>query len=72
MLEADILRNALIPAVPVPFDAQGEIDAPAQERYARWMAKQPVEGVAVWRIRAEVCVSMSPSEPWCWVAGGSV
>jgi 4-hydroxy-tetrahydrodipicolinate synthase len=39
---------SLIPAVPVPFTASGEIDAAAQQRYAAWMAKQPVAGVAVW------------------------
>jgi len=48
MLESASLHGALIPAVPVPFDAEGKIDAPAQERYARWMARQPVAGVAVW------------------------
>ena len=48
MLKSAYLHNVLIPAVPVPFDAQGKIDASAQERYARWMAQQPIEGVAVW------------------------
>ena len=48
MLESADLHDVLIPAVPVPFDAQGKIDAPAQERYARWMVQQPIEGVAVW------------------------
>ena len=48
MLKSAYLHNVLIPAVPAPFDAQGKIDAPAQERYARWMAQQPIEGVAVW------------------------
>jgi 4-hydroxy-tetrahydrodipicolinate synthase len=48
MLDSARLHNVLIPAVPVPLDAQGKIDSPAQERYARWMAQQPVEGVAVW------------------------
>src|SRR5271157_2627716 len=48
MLESAYLHNVLIPAVPVPFDAQGKSDASAQERYARWMAQQPIEGVAVW------------------------
>jgi 4-hydroxy-tetrahydrodipicolinate synthase len=48
VLESAYLHNVLIPAVPVPFDAQGKIDASAQERYARWMAQQPIEGVAVW------------------------
>jgi 4-hydroxy-tetrahydrodipicolinate synthase len=42
------IRHGLIPAVPVPFDALGRIDAAAQERYAADMAGQPVAGVAVW------------------------
>jgi 4-hydroxy-tetrahydrodipicolinate synthase len=37
----------LIPAVPVPFRG-AEIDRKAQSAYARWMATQPVAGVAVW------------------------
>ena len=37
----------LIPAVPVPFRG-GDLDAAAQRGYARWMAGQPVAGVAVW------------------------
>jgi 4-hydroxy-tetrahydrodipicolinate synthase len=41
------LHGGLIPAVPVPFRGQ-EIDAAAQRGYARWMADQPVPGVAVW------------------------
>jgi len=48
MHDSACLHNVLIPAVPVPFDAQGKIDAPAQERYAPWMAQQPIVGVAVW------------------------
>ena len=40
--------QGLIPAVPVPFKASGEIDGDAQERYVAWMSKQPVAGVAVW------------------------
>ena len=48
MLEPGGLHGALIPAVPVPFRADGEIDLAAQERYAEWMARQPVDGVAVW------------------------
>lgn len=43
----DRLRGGLIPAVPVPFRAD-TIDWTAQERYAEWMAAQPVAGVAVW------------------------
>ena len=37
----------LLPAVPVPFRGS-ELDAAAQRGYARWMASQPVAGVAVW------------------------
>jgi 4-hydroxy-tetrahydrodipicolinate synthase len=43
----DRLDGGLIPAVPVPFRGS-EIDAAAQHGYARWMAGQPVAGVAVW------------------------
>ncbi len=42
----DRLRG-LIPAVPVPFSGTS-LDAAAQAAYARWMATQPVAGVAVW------------------------
>jgi 4-hydroxy-tetrahydrodipicolinate synthase len=38
---------ALVPAVPVPFRGR-EVAADAQRSYARWMAAQPVAGVAVW------------------------
>jgi 4-hydroxy-tetrahydrodipicolinate synthase len=41
------LDGGLIPAVPVPFRGS-EMDAAAQRGYARWMAAQPVAGVAVW------------------------
>jgi 4-hydroxy-tetrahydrodipicolinate synthase len=41
------LENGLIPAVPVPFRGS-QLDAGAQHGYARWMATQPVAGVAVW------------------------
>jgi 4-hydroxy-tetrahydrodipicolinate synthase len=37
----------LIPAVPVPFRGD-RLDGEAQRGYARWMAAQPVAGVAVW------------------------
>jgi 4-hydroxy-tetrahydrodipicolinate synthase len=41
------LGAGLIPAVPVPF--RGEtIAVDAQRAYARWIADQPVAGVAVW------------------------
>ena len=36
-----------LPAVPVPFRG-ADLDAAAQRGYARWMADQPVAGVAVW------------------------
>ena len=41
------LEGGLVPAVPVPFHGS-ELDAAAQRDYARWMAAQPVAGVAVW------------------------
>ena len=40
------LEWGLIPAVPVPF-RHTELDVEAQSGYARWMAAQPVAGVAV-------------------------
>ncbi len=48
MLEPAVLSHALIPAVPVPFNSQREIDIPAQVQYAQWMVGQPIDGVAVW------------------------
>ncbi len=42
------LRRRVTPAVPVPFDAEGRLDEELQSAYVRWMAKQPVGGVAVW------------------------
>ena len=44
---ASRIEWGLIPAVPVPFRGT-ELDAAAQRGYARWMAAQPVAGVAVW------------------------
>ncbi|MGE3526829.1 MAG: dihydrodipicolinate synthase family protein, partial [Gemmatimonadales bacterium] len=44
---ADRILGGLVPAVPVPFRGD-EIDLAALEAYARWMAAQPVAGVAVW------------------------
>lgn len=41
------LRHGLIPAVPVPFQGT-TIHEAAQRGYARWMATQPVAGVAIW------------------------
>ncbi|MBA3344164.1 MAG: dihydrodipicolinate synthase family protein [Gemmatimonadales bacterium] len=43
----DRLEWGLVPAVPVPFRG-AELDEAAQRSYARWMAAQPVAGVAVW------------------------
>jgi 4-hydroxy-tetrahydrodipicolinate synthase len=42
------LKGGLFPAVPVPRRADGSLDAGAQNAYASWMARQPVEGAAVW------------------------
>jgi 4-hydroxy-tetrahydrodipicolinate synthase len=42
------LAGRLIPAVPVPFGRDGAMHVPALERYAAWMAGQPIGGVAVW------------------------
>jgi 4-hydroxy-tetrahydrodipicolinate synthase len=42
------IDGGLIPAVPVPFRADGRIDVVAQERYVAYMAAQPIAGVAVW------------------------
>jgi 4-hydroxy-tetrahydrodipicolinate synthase len=42
------LHHGLIPAVPVTLNASGQVDAAAQRRYVAHMAKQRIEGVAVW------------------------
>lgn len=42
------LSHGLIPAVPVPFRLDGQIDQRSQERYAGWMNGQAIAGVAVW------------------------
>jgi len=42
------IDGGLIPAVPVPFRADGRIDVEAQERYVAYMAAQSIAGVAVW------------------------
>jgi len=44
----DRLRHKVVPAVPVPFDNQGEIDGTGMLRYAQWVVSQPVGAVAVW------------------------
>ena len=49
---SDLLRarldGGLIPAVPVPFHSDGRLHAGAHEAYLRYMAEQPIAGVAVW------------------------
>lgn len=42
------LTGSFFPAVPVTFDANGQINAEAQAQYARWMSMQPATGVAIW------------------------
>jgi 4-hydroxy-tetrahydrodipicolinate synthase len=42
------LRGGLIAATPVPFDADGKVHESAQASYLRYMAVQPLAGVAVW------------------------
>lgn len=42
------IRRGLISAVPVPFDSAGQVQEAAQEAYIRYMAEQPIAGVAVW------------------------
>jgi 4-hydroxy-tetrahydrodipicolinate synthase len=43
----ECLDGGLIPAVPVPFRGE-QLDSVAGRSYARWMAGQPVAGVAIW------------------------
>ena len=47
-ISVEQLTGRLIPAVPVPCGQSGEIHLPSLERYAEWMAGQPIGGVAVW------------------------
>jgi 4-hydroxy-tetrahydrodipicolinate synthase len=42
------LAGRLFPAVPVPFRRDGSIHEAALKRYASWMAKEAVGGVAIW------------------------
>src|SRR6185295_8314902 len=42
------LVGGLIPATPVPFDGTGRLHEVGHESYLRYMASQPVAGVAVW------------------------
>jgi 4-hydroxy-tetrahydrodipicolinate synthase len=48
MITVSDLSGRLIPAVPVPFGATGEIHQAGLERYAAWLATRPIGGVAVW------------------------
>ena len=43
-----LLTGGLIPAVPVPFNLNGELHAAAQNSYLRYMSSQSIAGVAVW------------------------
>jgi len=43
-----LLTGGLIPAVPVPFDTQGQLHRQAQASYERYMSSQEIAGVAVW------------------------
>ncbi|TAM83834.1 MAG: dihydrodipicolinate synthase family protein [Acidobacteria bacterium] len=43
-----LLWHGLVPAVPVPMTAGGQIDSAAQEKYIAYMRQQPVAGVALW------------------------
>jgi len=45
---SDLICDRVVPAVPVPFGGNGEIDAQLQDIYVAWMAEQPIGGVAVW------------------------
>jgi 4-hydroxy-tetrahydrodipicolinate synthase len=42
------LANGLIAATPVPFDTKGKLHEAGHESYLRFMAGQPIAGVAVW------------------------
>lgn len=44
----DKLDKCFFPAVPVTFDKKGGIVDEAQAKYAQYMDKQPVSGVALW------------------------
>jgi 4-hydroxy-tetrahydrodipicolinate synthase len=42
------VAGRLITAVPVPFGRDGAIHEAALKRYASWMAKEAIGGVAIW------------------------
>lgn len=60
------LQWGLIPAIPVPFRGRA-IAEDAQRAYARWMATQPVAGVAVWAHTGRG-PHLSPDERRCVLA----
>ncbi len=45
---ADRLRGCVVPAVPVPFGDDGDIDVELQDAYVSWMARHEIGGVAIW------------------------
>ncbi len=45
---SDLICDRVVPAVPVPFGGNGEIDTQLQDTYVSWMTEQPIGGVAVW------------------------
>lgn len=45
---SDLISDRVVPAVPVPFGGDGEIDTQLQDSYVAWMAEQPIGGVAIW------------------------
>lgn len=65
----EALHGALIPAVPVPFTRDGELDPRAQERYVEYLAREPIAGVAVWAhtgrgLRLERSVAVEVLRSW--------
>ena len=42
------LEGGLIAATPVPFDSDSRLHERAHASYLRYMASQPIAGVAVW------------------------
>ncbi len=45
---SDLICDREVPAVPVPFGGNGEIDTQLQDTYVAGMAEQSIGGVAVW------------------------
>ena len=72
MLDPARLHNALIPAVPVPFDAKEEFMRPhksgTQDGWLDSRLKESLSGGTL----VGAYASTRPSEPRCWNAGGSV